>query len=338
MSFFKKLFGNGSKESAPEKPTEGALPWIEATQNKWGIRLLDLRPITQKMTATSSDPRMAANAVSYNNEDGISFAGIEPADTTVIDAHISVPIDQVLAPGVLFIPQTMEHKWAIYYHDDTLIFIRSWQRQVFVTAKAIVENDQLVVKSIRGKFIGDEAPSVTRSLLKYILISYAIGENVPAPLPDELATSTKEAGLWAFSMYGNRAQVGTFDAGIDPIATIPLRSHSMLHIAVARGDIAQIKEQFQKGVGLNLLAADGLAPLHWSIASGKVEAMETLLELGADPNVRSIEGATPLMNAAQSNKLPHLNLLLASPADINAADNRGFTALHRAAEKGLPIL
>jgi len=52
---------------------EKDLPWIEASQNPWNIKLLDLRPISQTMLSTSKDPLMATNAVSYSGEDGTIF-------------------------------------------------------------------------------------------------------------------------------------------------------------------------------------------------------------------------------------------------------------------------
>jgi len=330
MSFFGKSPNRGKKE----EPKEESLPWIEPAQNPFGVRLLDLRPITQTMLATSSDPQMAHNAISYNTEDGTTFINTPLSDSTLISSNIIIPIDKMLAPGVLFTPQTMEHKWAIYYHNDTLIFVRSWLRQVVITAKTLQKENALVIESIKGKFINNESPEFTQKLVKYLLISHSINQIVPAPLPRELESTPKDAALWAFSVYGNIAQIGIFDETFDPPVNKPLRSHSLLHIAVAQGNINEVEKQFRNGLSLDLLAGDGLAPLHWSIASKEIQVMEKLLELGADPDSRSAEGATPLMNAVQSNKIHHVNLLLQSGANANAIDNRGFSSLHRAAEMG----
>jgi len=328
MSFLNNLF----KKEEPTEPTP--LPWIEANQNPWGIRLLDLRPVTKAMLATSKDPQCASNAISYNGEDGTTFVNQEPADNTVITTDIIIPIDKMLAPGVLFMPETMEHKWAIYFHNDTLIFVRSWLRQVMVTAKTRQGENKLVIESVNGKFLNNESPALTRSILKFLLASYAIGEVIPAPIVAALAIKPQDAALWAFSTYGNKADVGVFDENFDPAIKGPLRSHSLLHLAVAQGNMAEIEKQFNAGISLELLAADGLTPLHWSIGSGGIQVMKKLLALGAKPDARSEEGATPLMNAVQSNAIAHLHLLLQSGADPNAVDNRGFTSLHRAAEMG----
>lgn len=86
---------------------------------------------------------------------------------------------------------------------------------------------------------------------------------------------------------------------------------------------------------IDLLAADGLAPMHWALASKEPAVMALLLHRGAQVDVRSAEGATPLMNAVQARSPGKASFLLGRGADANARDHRGFTALHRAAEMGL---
>ena len=333
MSFFKNLFGSENKEEAKPAPKDG-LPWIEPSENPWEIRLLDLRPISQTVLSTSKDPQMANNAISYGGEDGTLFWGIKPKIIQSISSDFSIPIDQRLEPGVLFTPETMEHKWAIYFDGEYLIFIRSWLRQVYVIAKTSQKNNKLIIEEIIGEFTENESPEFKTAILNFLLVSHAIGEVVPVPLPKELETNTREAGLWAFSNFGNMAHIGTFDERFLPSSIGKLRSHSLLHIAVAKADIEEIEKQVNNGTNVNSLAGDGLATLHWSISTDGIESMQILLELGADPNVRTIEGATPIMNAAQSNKIDHLNLLIKSGAFVNDQDNRGFTALHRASEMG----
>jgi len=137
-------------------------------------------------------------------------------------------------------------------------------------------------------------------------------------------------------MFGNRALIATpylFDRQ-DPDR--PLRTHSLLHIAVARGNTSAIERYLAAGVPIDLLAGDGLAPLHWALASDDTAILNLLLDRGSSVDVRSAEGATPLMNAVQSGGVDKLCFLLDHGADVDARDRRGFTALHRAAETGNP--
>ena len=124
MSFFRKLFG---KNKSAKMSGEIELPWIYPGDNPWGVKLLDLRPFTQTLLSTSTDPGMAANAVSYNGEDGTSFFGVQPQSSRQVPANISIPIDNLLQAGVLFVPKTMEHKWAIFFDGLFLIFVNQYK-------------------------------------------------------------------------------------------------------------------------------------------------------------------------------------------------------------------
>ncbi|UPK72283.1 ankyrin repeat domain-containing protein [Chitinophaga filiformis] len=332
MSLFSKFFKK--KEEATPPQEENPLPWIAPEDNPWQVRLLDMRPITETMLSTSKDEQMAQNAVSYNSEDGLVFLEQLPLEEAEIAANLTFPVDGKLYPGVLFIPQVMEHKWAIYFHDNKLIFVRSWMRQVYVTAQTRQENGMLIVESIRGSF-GEEKPAHTISILHFLMTGYVRNQVVPAPLPEELKDNTRTAAMWSFSMFGNLAKIGVFDEQFTAPSEEPLRSHTMLHIAVAEGNLDVITSLHQQGYNLNALAGDGLTALQWGLVAEDTLVLEHLLALGAHPDARSAEGATTLMNAVQSKRLDVLQLLIKAGADVNAQDDRGFTALHRAAEMGL---
>ena len=309
--------------------------WVAAADNPWGVPVLDVRPVTLQMLAFSEDPKCAQNAGSFGQDDGTSFIGIEPAGPGSIPVGLRFPIDRILADGALFVPSQMEHKWAIYFHRGHMIFIRSWLRKVQVVARIETEGDYIEVVDLRGQFAeSDEEPSLTRRVLDYLLRSHALNMVYPAPLPRGLEADPKKAAAWCFSMFGNRVQFATPHA----LPTTPpkqlLRTHSSLHIAVARGQLEAVRSYLDAGLPADLLAGDGLAPLHWAVVRDDTAIFELLLERASPIDVRSAEGATPLMTAVQGRSVAKAALLLDHGADPNARDNKGFTALHRAAEMG----
>jgi ankyrin repeat protein len=170
--------------------------------------------------------------------------------------------------------------------------------------------------------------------LDFLLRSHALNLVYPAPLLPGLEANPRTAALWCMSYFGKLAHFATPHVLSTEPPAEPLRSDSLLHMAVARGAAEKVRSHLEKGVPIDLRGRGGLAPLHWSVARDDAAMMTLLLAAGSPVDVRSVEGATPLMNAAQQRKIEHVAFLLREGADANAADHRGFTALHRAAEMG----
>jgi hypothetical protein len=329
----KNIFGQ--KPQAAAKRSDIEVPWIEASQNPWGVRLLDVRPITLTMLSTSQDPLCAQNAVSYGRDDGASFIGQTPSADRIIDLDLRFPIDRMLPDGVLFAPRQMEHKWALFLREGRLIFVRSWTRTVYATAEVERHSDHIVLRSLRGALISEDEPvELSARVVDFLLQTHVLELDYPAPLPPGMSEAPQSAALWCMSSFGNRASFATEEAFRRVEPTKPLRSHSLLHISVARSDSEAVQRYLRDGIPIDLLAGDGLAPLHWALASKDGQVLELLLSSGAQVDVRSDQGSTPLMLAVQARRLDQTRLLLDRGADANAADDRGFTSLHRAAEMG----
>jgi hypothetical protein len=310
------------------------LRWLEADQNPWGVRVLDVRPVTETMISTSSDPQCAANAMAFRGKDGTSFIGAQPVSNDSFNADLIYPIDRMLADGVLFSPSVMEHKWAIYHHQGHILFVRSWTHKVHLIADVRTEGDHIRITKITGALTGDEGPEFIVRAVDYMLRTHALRLPWPAPLATGVELDTHAAALWCFSLFGNLAQFATPHRLTPQVPQAPLRTDSLLHIAAVRGDAAAIDLHLKRGIPVDLLAREGDAPLHWSLAQNDLAITELLIKRGSPVDVRSDEGTTPLMNAVQSGSTEKAVLLLDHGAFPNAADQRGFTALHRAAETG----
>lgn len=340
----KRLFGAKSGAAAVPPPRDAeAAPqapqcrWIEAADNPWGVRLLDVRPITQTMISTSSNPQCASNAVSFGQEDGVCFVGQAPPVLRTIAVSLRFAGDGFLADGVLFTPRSMEHKWALFHHGGQIICVRSWLRSVQLIATLEPREGYVEITRIQGAFGGeDEDAAFTLRLFDALLQTHALELACPLPLPAEPSADLDAAGIWCMSLFGNRAAFATPQHFERRDPQRPLRTHSLLHIAVARDDRHAVAQQLAAGVPIDLLAGDGLAALHWAVSSDSPELLIFLLDNGAAVDVRSAEGATPLMNAVQERSVEKTALLLQRGADVNARDDRGFTAVHRAADMGLP--
>jgi hypothetical protein len=91
----------------PELPQ---VQWLGPAENPWGVPVLDVRPVTLGMLSTSRDQQCAVNAMSFGQDDGTGFIGVEPRVTRQVTAGLQFRIDRMLADGALFLPQEMEIK------------------------------------------------------------------------------------------------------------------------------------------------------------------------------------------------------------------------------------
>lgn len=298
------------------------LPWIGPEDNPFGVPLLDLRPLTQSWVAASSDPKQAENLTAMFQEDGERFAS-QRADGETTKSELRYRTDGFLADGILFSPDCMEQKWALFYYAGRINCVRSWTHQVVLSAEAHVRDGWLEIESVTGEG-GEER-------LDHLLRTHALDMVWPVWLPEQMLREepTKSAQI-AFSLYGNRALLATGYRLSGPPPERPLRTNSLLHVKVAQGDVARVQELLPT-VPKTLLAKDGLSLLHWALTN---EMLQLLLEAGVPVDVRSHQEATPLMNAVQQEDAERVALLLKAGADPNARDARGFTSLHRAAEMG----
>jgi len=186
------------------------IPWIEAADTPWGVPVLDVRGVTQHMISTSADPQCAANAISFGGDDGSAFAADKPASPRVIGALIRFRVNAPLPDGALFRPRQMEHKWAIFHHQQRILFVRSWTRKLYALAELSSGEGYVEVKKISGVFVDEEEhPLFTTMMVDFLLRSHVLGMVYPAPLPEGLEKTPFEAAMWCFQMFGNPALCAT---------------------------------------------------------------------------------------------------------------------------------
>ena len=201
----KNWFNKPVNKSKPQEELS-EVKRLAPEDNPWKVPLLDVGAVTQTLLSTSSDKQCAINAMSFLQDDGTSFIGVNPIVSHIVEANLQFPIDQRLADGVLFTPREMEHKWAIFYHSKQIICVRSWLRKVYLVADIEEFSGYIKVTKISGVFTNeDEPPSLTIHLFDYLLRSHVLNLVYPVALPSELETDLQACAMWCFSLFGNLA-------------------------------------------------------------------------------------------------------------------------------------
>jgi hypothetical protein len=148
------------------------------------------------------------------------FWNINPKNSRTVESGLKFIIDGSLAPGVLFKPEAMEHKWAIYFDGEYLIFVRSWLREVFVIAKTSQKNNQLIIEQIIGEFTEGETEAY-KCFFKLSSYKPCSGRNWLRLLclkPSYPIHTRQDFGH--FRVMENKAYVGTFDENLLPLQKV----------------------------------------------------------------------------------------------------------------------
>ncbi len=199
--------------------------WLDESEHPYPVPVLDVRPVTFEMMSTTADPQMALNAMSYGNDTGLAFAEQSPPSERSVPLALRYRVDEALADGALFRPVAMEHKWALFHHSGRVLFVRSWQRRVLVTATIRVDAGHAELAEARGSFFDeDEDPRFTEACVDFIMRTHALAVDHPAPLRFDPGADLEAAGIWCFSAFGNLAALASHHRFTWPAPDRPLRT------------------------------------------------------------------------------------------------------------------
>ncbi|XP_018081441.1 ankyrin repeat and protein kinase domain-containing protein 1 isoform X1 [Xenopus laevis] len=177
---------------------------------------------------------------------------------------------------------------------------------------------------------------------------------VQSPLPDpETNTSNNEQDILKSSSFmlfdenTNDSQQGSSleDAGSETqnlLRNLMLEDHTwvdendftLLHIAVAQGNLEQVNHFLSLNVDVNSKSISGFTPLILAVQKKLPDICMSLIENGADVNIIDEDMWSPLHFAAQGGDDRIVRLLLDHSAHVDAKERDDWTPLHLAAQNG----
>jgi hypothetical protein len=139
-----------------------------------------MRPVTQHLLSISSDLQCAADAVSFDHDDGSAFEQDEPLVERVIGAMIPFRVEAPLSDGTLFCPHHLEHKWAIFHRGGRILFVRSWTRKLHVIAGLSPHEGRVEITRLNGVFTNeDESPLLTTMIADFCCAATCLAWSIP---------------------------------------------------------------------------------------------------------------------------------------------------------------
>ena len=132
----------------------------------------------------------------------------------------------------MFIPNAMEHKWAIYHYAGKIIFIRSWLREVVATADLQTDGNTAALTRVTGDIADNAEPAYAARFIDFLIRSHTMGLVYPAPLPGEPPESLNVPAMWCMHAFGSCA---SFAAARPLPPSSPARENE--HPVMSRGSV-----------------------------------------------------------------------------------------------------
>lgn len=197
---------------ADERGQRPDLRWLEASQNPFGMRVLDCRPVTRRWLSVTKNPDMAERFATLRSSTGLEHIGKTPSGADRVDCGMDYPFDGGVKAGPLFRAQEMEDKWDIYLYDGVLYFARSWSGDLAAIAR-IEFGDTARITWAAAAMSGncpDGAPYPIR-VVDFLIKSHLHRRIVPHPLPIGLRDDPMQLAGHSMSLFGRWALFATFE-------------------------------------------------------------------------------------------------------------------------------
>ena len=312
--------------------------WLSAEESPFGVRTLDLRPVTGGMMSTTTDPANASRAISWGRATVDAIPPIDlGAGAKTIACALSYPVAPAFPDGLLFAPQAMEEKWALFHRAGSIVAVRSWTGQVAAVARGTRVGDRLVIEDLTTAETGLAGFGEPVAMFDWLVRTHALGQALPLPVSEPELELLAGVPLMVFGPFGRLAAFAAVGFSA-PEPVWPLRAFGVVIQAVSGCDVAKVRALLAAGADANVPSPiGGFTALHVAMVRGEVEMMRALLAGGANVKLRTDRGMDPIgLGIVQGAPPAILEELRAAGAALDVVNIDGFGLLHAAAEVNRP--
>ena len=185
--------------------------WIPASENPFGMEVLDCRAVSDTLLSVTSDPEVAERFVKLRDATGQEVRGAEPQESTIVQCNLAYPSAGEPLEGPLVKAEEMEDKWDIYFYDGYLYFTRSWTGQLVFRAKITFEPGRARITEIAAPRIYVERIDLAVGAVDFLIKRYVYNMDVPHPLPSDIPKEAQTLAMASFSEFGRAAQFGSYE-------------------------------------------------------------------------------------------------------------------------------
>lgn len=176
--------------------------------NPFGIRVLDCRPLTWHVIATTKDKAIAERYNLLRRSDGRELIGAPINDAIRCPASLKFPHNGAALEGIVYKADSMDVKWDIYIYNSIFLFSRSWTGELCYRATAKVEQSEIHITEI--ECTRSEA-KIAASHVYFLMGTHAMRRVLPHQLPEGTPEDPMAMATLSFSLFGNIGCYATFD-------------------------------------------------------------------------------------------------------------------------------
>jgi hypothetical protein len=214
MSFFGRIFGRNPSNDDQSKPKtdEGNgynFRWYNpGPENPFGVRVLDCRPLTWHVVATTKDRTIAERYNLLRSNDGKDLIGAVIKDSMRFPVSLKFPHNGQKLEGIVYKADSMDVKWDIYIYDSTFLFARSWTGELCYRAVASVGQTEINITEIECSRSDAE---IAASHVYFLVGSHAMRRVLPHQLPKDTPEDPMKMATLSFSLFGKFGCYATFE-------------------------------------------------------------------------------------------------------------------------------